>query len=64
SIKFESNDSYHCIQKTILNEDDSLGYNYQWLLLIQTFFYELHLQNNLQIFMILTNLSQYLNFKC
>ncbi|KAF0766487.1 Uncharacterized protein FWK35_00002986 [Aphis craccivora] len=22
SVKFESNDSYHCIRKTILNEDD------------------------------------------
>ncbi|KAF0758737.1 hypothetical protein FWK35_00021784 [Aphis craccivora] len=28
------------------------------------YFYELYLQNNLQIFMILTNCYQYFNFKC
>ncbi|KAF0759073.1 hypothetical protein FWK35_00012253, partial [Aphis craccivora] len=27
-------------------------------------FYELYLQNNLQLFIVLTNFCQYLNFKC
>ncbi|KAF0758712.1 hypothetical protein FWK35_00011395 [Aphis craccivora] len=26
SVKFKSNDRYHCIRKTILNEDDLLAY--------------------------------------
>ncbi|KAF0771650.1 hypothetical protein FWK35_00001273 [Aphis craccivora] len=25
-VKFESNDNYHCIQKTIMNEDDLSAY--------------------------------------
>ncbi|KAF0761101.1 hypothetical protein FWK35_00021394 [Aphis craccivora] len=31
---------------------------------LKKFFYELYLQNDLQIFIVLTNFYQYLNFKC
>ncbi|KAF0753528.1 Uncharacterized protein FWK35_00013402, partial [Aphis craccivora] len=31
-VEFESNDNYHCIRKTILNDDDLSGYNFQCLM--------------------------------
>ncbi|KAF0766848.1 hypothetical protein FWK35_00004982, partial [Aphis craccivora] len=31
SVKFESNDRYHCIRKTILNEDDLSAYDLYFL---------------------------------
>ncbi|KAE9536857.1 hypothetical protein AGLY_006919 [Aphis glycines] len=73
-IKFECNDRYHCIRKTILNGDDlslfeaklmeNLVLNFLTLDINTNNFMNFELQNNLQIFMILTNFCQNLNFKC
>ncbi|KAE9545262.1 hypothetical protein AGLY_000805 [Aphis glycines] len=68
-VKFESNDRYHFIRKTILNEDDFLTYGKSRIELSTLSYlykncYELYLQNNFQIFMVLSNFCQYLNFKC